>query len=441
MKGEDLLKIIGGVRPEYVEHASCSGRNVRKRWVLAGQIAALAAGLALVILIGLAVPKLFRGDPAESDPSAETAASLPSSEEGLADVTTSAVPSVSHSETAAESSDSHTANSGGIRDSYLCFNGMLYLASDRQLTSLPEGFSETAVILSVDTDHMPTGELSATRLEVGARLFSRGYTVHDTLYVQQKDGLYETFVCASPVGTLEQFAQIRPVVFYGTCVGEKDPYGYALFEIKEAYRGETGKELYVELWNDYPVEVGEEYICYGVLSANVFLDRIFCSVNELITPDGESVKTRYISDLEGRSFEDILQMLPDIIERNPYAYPEYANGEIAGDYIHSSDREEIEELSEYVAAVKAVSIQAWRNNLNYVAEDRQLVLFEVVDVIKGNLQTGEINILVPAHRIEDGKTYQICFRYYGAWSSAEGEEEQSYYIISAPDAIWAADGR
>ena len=61
MKDVDLLKAVGKIRPEYIEEAETPKTEKKKTlWSKAGRYAALAAGLALAVLLGVNAPKLFQ---------------------------------------------------------------------------------------------------------------------------------------------------------------------------------------------------------------------------------------------------------------------------------------------------------------------------------------------------------------------------------------------
>ncbi|MBO4872960.1 MAG: hypothetical protein J5496_06060 [Lachnospiraceae bacterium] len=78
MKDTDLLKAMGKIRPEYIEEAEAPKTGKKKAlWPKAARYAALAAGLALAVLLGMNAPKLFgRAVPAETMPAQEGTSAL-----------------------------------------------------------------------------------------------------------------------------------------------------------------------------------------------------------------------------------------------------------------------------------------------------------------------------------------------------------------------------
>ena len=344
--------------------------EIRKtRWSRAGRWAALAAGLVLAVLLGLNAPKLFDRIPAEG--TTESAADLTLPQEGPTfSSETAAAGTEDKAETMTESPENTEASEG---------------AEQTGTDAGPSAASRTAVI---------------------------DFSSYDLI----------------------SLAEMIPCIFHGVCLSETDAYGFSVFRVIQSFRGSLPEEICVYMsYGNYPVAAGREYICFGVLSANVFLDRIFCSVNSCITPDGDGIEARFIDDIDRTSpFSSVLAALPAILEEHELkeAYAkERPVDSVAGDYIHAGDEASVREQSPYIAKIKVAAISrdyVW-GTITGQEINSEKIEAEVLAWLKGGNASETIRIYVPQGSVAEGAEYTVCLRRWG---------DDLTFAVSAPNGIW-----
>ena len=355
------------------EEAAAPGAETRKsRWSRAGRWAALAAGLILAVLLGMNAPKLFDRIPAEE--TTESAADLTLPQEGPTfSSETTARGTEDKAETMTESPENTEASEGAGHTGTDAENGQ------------PSAASRTAVI---------------------------DFSSYDLI----------------------SLAEMIPCIFHGVCLSETDAYGFSVFRVIQSFRGSLPEEICVYMsYGNYPVAAGREYVCFGVLSANVFLDRIFCSVNSCITPDGDGIEARFIDDIDRTSsFSSVLAALPAILEENELkeAYAkERPVDSVAGDYIHAGDEASVREQSSYIAKIKVAAISpdyVWGTVTGQEINSEKIEA-EVLAWLKGGNGSETIRIYVPQGSVAEGAEYTVCLRRWG---------DDLTFAVSAPNGIW-----
>jgi hypothetical protein len=353
----------------FLEVAERKAEIRKTRWSRAGRWAALAAGLVLAVLLGLNAPKLFDRIPAEE--TTESAVDLTLPQEGPTfSSETAAAGTEDKAETMTESPENTEASEG---------------AEQTGTDAGPSAASRTAVI---------------------------DFSSYDLI----------------------SLAEMIPCIFHGVCLSETDAYGFSVFRVIQSFRGSLPEEICVYMsYGNYPVAAGREYICFGVLSANVFLDRIFCSVNSCITPDGDGIEARFIDDIDRTSpFSSVLAALPAILEeyelKEAYA-KERPVDSVTGDYIHAGDEASVREQSPYIAKIKVAAISrdyVW-GTITGQEINSEKIEAEVLAWLKGGNASETIRIYVPQGSVAEGAEYTVCLRRWG---------DDLTFAVSAPNGIW-----
>ncbi len=190
----------------------------------------------------------------------------------------------------------------------------------------------------------------------------------------------------------------------------------------------------------FTLQAGRPYILFLSRRANVFTDSEFYFAEEMIRQlEGQEPESFSISDISDMDYNEIVEKLPGLIAENPCVKPD----EITGDYLHSSDIEEICSASE---AVILASVTELCPEIGRLTGDRIGCLVSLESIIKGDPEMlGRVfgrdagvlynaltpQILVPRDSVEPGEAYVFCLKSI--------DETNTMFIITAPGSVYPAD--
>ena len=215
---------------------------------------------------------------------------------------------------------------------------------------------------------------------------------------------------------LPKTVSFSPYIFRGICKESENNNKFRV-QVIQSYRGVSEEDVLVQNPSQYPLELGKEYLFFTEKHGNVMTDQVYYTVIDILEEEDGQLKTWEIEDLESWTYGMVLSTLPALTIENPCVF----TSEVHADYIHSSDREEVISQSDYVINAKSLRITS-------ILHDRMWVDFEITRSIKGDLQEGEvIMIVVPLDSVREGVIFTVCCRRIG---------ETNNYIISAPNNIW-----
>ncbi|GEM_PF-7066905 len=247
--------------------------------------------------------------------------------------------------------------------------------------------------------------------------------------VEGGDSMPESIIATAAVEhmdlTLEEMVTLYPHVISATCISKeiqaKGGIATAVmkYTVDEEYRGNIGKEE-IE-FNSYEgdlFEVGEQIILCVEPVGDVFTGNDYYIGAPLYLPENPKAQSYIHIPKDIHTQEDMRNAIVKYSEAHPY------EGEVLGDYIHSTDLDEICDESEHIAEVMISEIE-------YTGEEHMWTNCEVIKNYKGRLDSSSISITMPKDSVKVGESYIVLFN--------KPDETAVFYVVSSRNSVYKSE--
>lgn len=226
--------------------------------------------------------------------------------------------------------------------------------------------------------------------------------------------------------TLEQMLNSFPCVFEGTCLKhgpapDSGPSSLMDVKIEKVYQGDLTEGDRVTVSTIVPdlFPIGRSCLIFAEPRENIFWQMSYLASNSTLYQKGDIVNQDVIMGLDNLSYEDVIQLVEEYVNRHPYEN----NDIVEGVYCKSNDLHEIFDASS--AVLEVVPEIIIYNGL----PDRTTYSCQVNRALKGDSEDS-VMIISFKDSMEVGKHYILLLQL---------PQESSVFIPTAQNSVFPAD--